>query len=370
MKIVEMFAGPGGWSEGARQAGVEGVGIEWEPDACATRQAAGHLTVRADLFDYELPERVRLDGLIASPPCPLFSSAGKGEGGEWLDALCLSAQNDQLTPDGCPPEAALTLTPMRWALKHRPTWIAWEQVPAVLPIWRACATRLRAEGWYAWAGVLCAADFGVPQTRNRAFLIASKDKPVAPPTPTHSELAEPSLFGEIKPWVSMAEALGWGLVQRPAFTVASGTTGGPDVIGGSGARNAIREAQLSDEEWVKCAEIDSGQNWKRSIGQPAPTLTGKSPRQWVIGVDTDWCWTRPATTACGDPRLGEPGHRDRDGGEPQFKPDAIKLSVQEAAALQSFPADYPWQGSKTSKFHQIGNAVPPMLAKAIIEVLA
>ena len=79
-----------------------------------------------------------------------------------------------------------------------------------------------------------------------------------------------------------------------------------------------------------------------------------------------WCWERPATAVCADPRLAAPGHRDRAGGEPQFGPDSVRLTVQEALLLQSFPVDYPVQGSMTAQFRQVGNAVPPLLAAHVI----
>jgi len=80
MRVVDCFAGPGGWSEGMASIGIRAVGLELDGDACRTRVAAGHRTVLADVTAYP-PEAFRgFDGLVASPPCQAFSAAGKREG--------------------------------------------------------------------------------------------------------------------------------------------------------------------------------------------------------------------------------------------------------------------------------------------------
>ena len=195
--IVDAFAGPGGWSEALKALGRSEVGIEHDASACATRAAAGHLTIRQDVTTVDTARFRPLEGLIASPPCPTFSSAG-GRAGiaelwyliehvhacvtgwrpyappadlghEWLVGV-----DDPTEEIGIPilpdPRSALVLEPLRFALECVPQWIALEQVPDVLPVWQAMAYVFRAHGYSVWCGILNAADFGVPQTRRRAIL--------------------------------------------------------------------------------------------------------------------------------------------------------------------------------------------------------
>ena len=85
---VDLFAGPGGWDEAGRSLGITPVGIELDAAACATRAAAGHRTVRADVAAYPVAHLAgNVRGLIASPVCTTFSAAGKRAGNAVLEIL-------------------------------------------------------------------------------------------------------------------------------------------------------------------------------------------------------------------------------------------------------------------------------------------
>lgn len=100
--------------------------------------------------------------------------------------------------------------------------------------------------------------------------------------------------------------------------------------------------------------------------RPAPTLDTKVNRWTVL---PGWPEKRPATTVQGDARIGRPGHKARENGESQFEHDAIKVTLEGAAILQGFDPDYPFQGSRTKQFEQVGNAVPPPFAAAVLRML-
>jgi DNA (cytosine-5)-methyltransferase 1 len=98
----------------------------------------------------------------------------------------------------------------------------------------------------------------------------------------------------------------------------------------------------------------------RPAPAPAPTILGN------VGKNGGWVWERPATTIAGDPRCFQPGGHHEPG---QQSENAIRLTLPEGLILQGFPPDYPVQGTKTSQWLQVGNAIPPPLAKAILAQL-
>lgn len=456
--------------------------MEIMPEAIATREANGMSTVFHDVWDgLENPEIVPAHNLlIASPPCQTFSLAGKGAGraalDEVLEAIELHAYKDpQLLRDfgdKHDPRTALVLAPLAYAHAHRPELIAFEQVPAVLPVWEACADVLREWGYSVETAVLNAEQYGVPQTRKRAILVASRIGEVKLPTPTHSRYysRDPKrLDPGVLPWISMAEALGWGAKDQPSHTVTAGVHGPTDrwASGGVSVRKAL-DAKVGGPEWVDrpdrggvdarteyvnrfdVEDVAALQTYPTSRGLvgfprlsdgkeevviegtayrardlrdaslPAQAVTEKA-RSWKHfhedGADSitveeaatlqsypsGWGFTdRPAVTvgnAVGRGLIGGSGAKESveramecgrfipsPHGDGSTYAERTRITVEEAAALQSYPAElrpeeeavqlqtfpprpFVWCGTKTKKFLQIGNAVPPVLAHAILSAL-
>ncbi|MFF4767450.1 DNA cytosine methyltransferase [Streptomyces sp. NPDC001255] len=369
--ILDLFAGPGGWSHALSLLGHRDIGLEWDEWACKTRAAAGQLTIRTDVAAYPVQPWVgRTTGLIASPPCQAWSMAGKRLGR--LDqplvheaVAALAAGRDiraRLLPACRDDRSLLAAEPMRYlhALQSvgEPEWVAMEEVPDVLPLWRQYADILRRWGFSVWCGILNAADYGVPQTRKRAILLASRTRVAHPPEPTHAEAAEPAhLFGPGRQrWVSMAEALGWGAADRPVPVVcAGGGPGGGPEPWPSGARQALATSRARGT-WTPRATDRGRWSWSlrsnsqahasiRPVSRPAGTL--------FFGHRANECtW------------IAEPADAELPG--EGTVPPPIRITAGEAGCLQTFPADYPWQGNKGQQFSQIGNAVPPRLAAHLL----
>lgn len=294
--IVDLFAGPGGWDEGLATLGVHDVvGIELDLAACQTAHAAGHGRVQADVALYPTSPFVgRTEGLIASPPCTDWSLAGT------------RSQFDGKS-------GHLVREVMRWASDLRPRWIACEQVPPALGVWERYVHELRDLGYSAWAGILNAADYGVPQTRRRAILLATLDDIVSPPSPTHSQTPGETLFGSLHPWASLGQSVGWvnGVIRTGNNTMKHSRQGSKAGDGGVVA-------------------------YRRPVHEPAPTVDCKAVSAWV--------------------------YESPDG-------STAKLSVAEAGVIQSFRPDYPWHGTKAKQAEQVGNAIPPVLAAAVLRGL-
>ena len=275
--ILDLFAAAGGWDQGLAGLGVSDVlGLEIDGDACATATAAGHDREQVDLAITDPSGYLGVEALIASPPCQDYSTAGNGTAGS----------------------GDLTHLVLPWVRALRPEWIACEQVRGVFPIWQHVAYELEQDGYRTAYGLVDAADYGVPQHRVRAVLLASRDEQPRFPTTTHGG----GLWGA--PYVTMADTLGW-----------------------DGTLNRRQNSRGPQGTVVPVALVPTD--------RPAPTVTG-------VGIGgSQWIY---------QPRDGEPR----------------AVTVAEGARLQGFPDGYPWQGTRKSQGTQIGNAVPPPLAAALL----
>ncbi len=318
MKAVEGFAGAGGAALGLQLAGFEHLGcVEWDPHAAATLAAAGFPATCADVraVDWSQWKGVVDIGWF-SPPCQAFSLAGDRKGAKderngwpWvLDAV-----------DACCPR-----------------WVICENVPGLLQHDAAgCGDSEKCSGCYwlrwvvpqfqkrfEWVGVLelNAVNYGVPQERRRVFLVAGP-RAIRWPEPTHGPPGQLGLFSKLQPWVSMEEALG--------------ITGTLD-----GGRNS---------------EANPTQERPRSTSEPAPTVGGRGNAMF----------SRPSpTVTAAEWRVtaNQNGHEyERRAGNRLRR----RLTVAECATLQGFPDTWPWQGNGTQQYRQVGNAVPPTLARVL-----
>jgi DNA (cytosine-5)-methyltransferase 1 len=278
----------------------------------------------------------------------------------------------------------LVLEPMRvilaaWFLSEPFTWVVLEQVPAVLPVWEAYARYLRELGYSVAVGNLHAEQYGVPQTRKRAVLLAyhSTAVTVTLPEPTHSKFHSRTperLDAGVLPWVSMAQALRYGLSGRPAPTV----TGGGTYTGGAEPISHLSRWTERDD-WVQRSNYSRGSSdgstaeergrTERQADQPSTTVTSKG---------FQWMRRNSGPGAARTPRLTEdaPSYTIRANGSGMHPSGvewmdqgehAARVTVAEAAVLQTFPVGYPWQGGLGKQYQQVGNAIPPLLAKAILQ---
>ncbi|AGP56139.1 DNA cytosine methyltransferase [Streptomyces rapamycinicus] len=366
VRILDLFAGPGGLDVAAHFLGFKSIGIEWDQNACETRYAAGLPTIHADVSVmrekrfHEIPTSV--DVLAGGPPCQSFSVAGNGVGRRALDTVeefihRLVEGEDEAKIDEelhalGDPRTALVLEPLRWLLKAIETegrdpykTIVLEQVPAVLPLWEVYARllrggegRLRGVKYEAECWELKTEEFGVPQTRTRAVLVARRpgDGAIKPLEPTHlpfdlhrgkrnavqtDMLPTESEIPEREQWLSMAEALDAASRLKDSSVDVS------------------RLRTRGDLTFFVVSNYGSGGDPKnrgrRLSSEPAFTVTGKVSRNKVYTDDA------------------------------AYKADRYdRFTIPEAGVLQTFPHNFPWSGNDQAQ--QVGNAVPPRLGMHVL----
>jgi len=325
LPIVDLFAGAGGLSIGFRRAGLAPVAaVENDEDAAETyaRQFDAELHVEDvnALLRTRLLRKLRHEvvAVVGGPPCQPWSQGGLGRGAkDPRDALPSFVEAvSQLKPPAFVLENSSGLD--RGANKGRLT---------------ALARRLAALGYDVHSATLSAAEFGVPQNRRRLFVVGTRRPGFAFPVPTHGP-------GRGQPWVTAGQFVGKRPLGEPndsPVTYAKNPHVRPDPYGGLLWNGGGRPIKLS---------------------RPAPTIlaSGGNKTLWV-----DCARIVPDYHA----HLQQ-GGRPRKG----VVEGARRLTVDEAARLQGFPAYTRFHGSTSSCFEQVGNAVPPPLAAAVARALS
>lgn len=317
--VVDLFCGAGGLSKGFEMAGFEVVfGIDLDSTCMRTfkRNHPSAATVSEPLNIEDLTEdklqkllgNRKIDVVVGGPPCQGFSLAGRR--------------------DPKDPRNSLFMHFVRIVGILKPEWFVMENVTGLLVAKTAKGekvdTIIKQEfnniGYQVKLFKLLAANYGVPQKRKRIFFIGTNTgKPITSPKRTHAKIPHKTLTGSpLKKWVPV------GSVLLPESEIAKSYFHSQKMIDGFKRRKERNK------------ENGKGFGWQiLDLSKPSYTI---SARYWKDGSDALVL----------------------------LAPDRCRmLTERECARVQSFPDDYVFEGSKKNRYRQIGNAVPPLLAKAI-----
>jgi len=315
--VVDLFSGAGLLSLAFRNVGFSIIkAIEKNPIAAKTyTQNLGNHVQIDDVREIE--PKGRCDVIIAGPPCQGFSTLGKKD------------KND--------PRNLLSFEVYRWAKKLKPKVVVIENVAAFQKSWEwetLCEYFLR-EGYMVSAFTMNAHFFGVAQHRIRSFTIIHCPQ-ISIHSPTPPEFSCP---------LTVRNA--WdGLSEKP------------------NEKNLHISPTPSPLAESRMRVIPPGGD-KRDVMKNAPHL---APPSWwrIMGQATDvWGrlhWDKPSNTlrtALQNPSKGRYIHPEQN----------RVISLREAARLQSIPDDWIFCGTPTQIAQQIGNSVPPLLGKAVAQIV-
>ena len=332
MKAIDLFCGAGGLTRGLSEAGWEviaGVDVDTHVAETYRRNNPGTKFIAADVRSIRARDTLALLGrtepkdllLAGCAPCQPFSKQNRHRGGKRHRDATLLREFSRLVKE------------------LKPGLVLMENVPgaATLPgfsSYRRFLRTLEDHGYNYSHDVLNASDFGVPQHRRRLVVLASQHGDAGLPTP---------------------EA---GAAQET--TVRRSIGGYPPI--GAGERHASlpnhEASPLSARnlERLRATPADGGgrQDWPAHLTLRCHERAGRGfndvyGRMW-------WDRTAPTLTGkCNSLSNGRFGHPEQD----------RAISLREAAALQTFPDDYEFDGFRSHIAKWIGNAVPVSFAKAL-----
>lgn len=194
--VLDYCAGIGGWDVALRERNLHGLGIENARWPRMTRIANDLQTIWEDLttLHRSVFDAYPVAGVVGSFPCQPFSQNIKGQ--KAADMLL-------------DPRAKLMHVGLEHLLYLRPPFVCLENVPRARALMQVLADALIEVGYSAEVKVINAADYGLPQARKRALLVARKDgQPIAWPEPTHNAHGDGFAGAQgCLPYVTMSVAL-------------------------------------------------------------------------------------------------------------------------------------------------------------------
>lgn len=341
--VLDLFCGCGGLSRGFIDAGFSVV-LGIDNDDMALRTFAfnheGAAAMKLDLFDLNNVDKIKsyldsqnksIDVLIGGPPCQGFSLAGPRQIDDSRNVLYQAM--------------------VKTAKKLKPKAVVLENVPGMIQLHGGLVKEkilsdFRELGYtIGEPQILYAPDYGIPQIRKRVFFVGllNSSKPYNYPKPTHTP----------NEYITCEQAIG----DLPALI---------DIVG-----DKIQDypcPPLSDYQALMRKGSDAIQNHEGTIHDPktvkfiAMVPEGKNYKSLPSQYDGIYKYHEALTryhSKKPSPTINT-GHRSHF----HYKWNRIP-TVRESARLQSFDDKFIFFGNKTQQYRQVGNAVPPMLGKAI-----
>jgi DNA (cytosine-5)-methyltransferase 1 len=370
LTAVDLFSGAGGITLGLLNAGFDVRFCADIDEACEAthrrnfpaipfaRGDVGKLTAADVLRAANLADG-ELDLLIGGPPCQGFSIIGQREvwdprNGLFQDFLNLAAE----------------LKPRCVVIENVPGMATLAKGHVLQKIGRA----FEEAGYNVDCAELLAAQYGVPQMRWRMFFIGwrfDEQKRGGFPLPSHGACG----IGDLVPnrTITRAQSEGFVCIRDAIGDLGAieageaGTTYGRQPM--SAFQAAMREdapaivhnhysARLSEQNMNRLRVLKPGQDWRSLPHELLPAGMQRALRKDHTRRYRRMEWSgiaRSIITRFRDPKSGEYIHPSQD----------RTISIREAARIQSFPDWFVFEGSISQQYDQVGNAVPPLLARAV-----
>ncbi len=345
LSAVSLFSGAGGMDVGFANAGFNILfANDIDPDACSTYRLNHESDIaQGSLLDISPLERVAgrsVDLVFGGPPCQGFSVAGKMDPDDERSQLIHSFF-----------DVVDTLQPKAFVCEN-------VKALAVLTKWKGVRDALFARGRKAYRValiVLNATDYGVPQIRERMFLIGLH-KDIFPGSDTDLQaMIEAGLSTQTKRARTVADiirSLGRAGTEGNSRTCAAKITFARSPI--------MRNSPYAGMMFNGAGRPLPPRKWATTL--PASMGGNKTPivdeAEIFDGVESYVESYHRHLMAGGAPRTGDAPSRLR------------RLTIDECMAIQTFPPHYKLAGSRSAQYRQLGNAVPPMLAEAVARVVA